>query len=233
MNLPLLLSQAGPSLSLPAMLAFGAIASPHCGLMCGTLSVQQARSCGSLDARQAMLWTHAGRVGGYAAAGSIAGWFGQTFVHALPAPWFGESVRAIGAAAVLILGMRMLLHAPRPATVHCHVPSPTGTAHWPVQARLLIQGSAWALIPCGLLYSVLLMSALSASAATGALLASAFALGGSPALGLVGWSGSRLNAGGGKRRLTGAWLVALGGVSLLVVLLGGHAGLPAWCMAHP
>jgi hypothetical protein len=215
------------------MLLLGAVASPHCGLMCGALSVQQARSSGALDARQAMLWTQAGRIGGYAAAGSIAGGLGQSFIHALPAPWFGEFVRTVGAVAVLILGMRMLLRTPQPALAHCHVPVPPGTVHWPIQARLLIQGSAWALIPCGLLYSVLLMSALSGSVGAGALLASAFAVGGSPALALIGWSGSRRTTGLSKRRLAGAWLTALGCVSLLVILLGGHAGLPAWCAANP
>lgn len=233
MNLPLLLTTAAPSLSLPAMLILGAAASPHCALMCGALSVQQSSSAAAFDRRQATLWTQAGRIGGYTLAGSIAGWFGQTFVHAMPAPWFGALVRAAGAVAVLVLGMRMLLRTPQPAMAHCHAPAPSGTAAWPVQARLLIQGGAWALIPCGLLYSVMLMSALSASIASGALLATAFALGGSPVLGLIGWSGSRRMPASRRRRFAGAWLMALGCASLLLILAGGHSGIPAWCTLQP
>lgn len=209
------------------MLMLGAIASPHCALMCGALGMQTALRSTALPARDAMLWMQAGRIIGYAAAGSLAGGLGLSLVHAMPPPWFGELVRALGAAAVLVLGLHLLLRAPLGAMAHCHRPSPSLAAHWPMRAGLLIRGSAWALVPCGLLYSVLLMSALSASVAYGALLAGAFALGGSPAL---GWIGSRSAAAHrDKRHRTGAWLVALGAVSLLVIVLGGHAGLPAWC----
>jgi sulfite exporter TauE/SafE len=151
----------------------------------------------------------------------------------MPAPWFGEFIRMLGAVTVLVLGMRMLLGAPQTAAVHCHVPTPAGTASWPVNARLLLQGSAWALIPCGLLYSVLLMSALSASPALGALLAMAFGLGGSPALALIGWSGSRTTTLRNKRRWAGASLMALGTASLIAILISTHGSLPAWCAMNP
>jgi sulfite exporter TauE/SafE len=129
--------------------------------------------------------------------------------------------------------MRMLLFSPQTAAVHCHIPTPSGTASWPLHARLFLQGAAWALIPCGLLYSVLLMSALSASPVFGALLAMAFASGGSPLLAVIGWKGSRMAGSGNRRRWAGGWLTALGSVSLMVVLLGTHSSPLAWCAINP
>jgi sulfite exporter TauE/SafE len=155
--------------------------------------------------------------------------FGQTFIHSLPSPLIGEIVRTMAAVAAMIMGIRMVWSAPQPAVAHCHMPQPRGTAQWPLQMRLFAQGTAWALIPCGLLYSVLLMAALSASTATGGLLALAFALGGSPVLTMIGWNAARHTGSQNRRRAAGAWLIALGSASLIAIVIGGHTGVAAWC----
>ena len=233
MNIADLVSHPGISLSVPAMFALGAIVSPHCGLMCGALSVRQARSEHLLGSHEAVLWTQAGRIAGYAVAGGASGMIGQSFIHWLPSPWIGETVRALAATAAMILGMHMVCRVPQHAVAHCRMPQTRRTAQWPLPMRLFVQGTAWALIPCSLLYSVLLMAAFSASAISGALLASAFALGGSPVLAVIGWSAARRADATHRHRLAGAWLLLLGTVSLIAILLGGHDSLAGWCALNP
>jgi sulfite exporter TauE/SafE len=232
MSLPALLLPHSWALGAPALLALGAAASPHCALMCGALSMQQAGATHSLRTREALLWTQGGRITGYAIAGALAGVLGQSLLHELPAPWVGEAARAMAAVATIAMGVWIIWHLRRPALPCCRPPMTFLRSRWPLRLRLFLQGSAWALIPCGLLYSVLLLSAFSATAVSGALLAAAFALGGSPVLMAIGWSGSRAGSRLIGGRLAGAWLIGFGVVGLLTVLWNAPATLPGWCTLH-
>gem|GEM_PF-4869485 len=90
-----------------------------------------------------------------------------------------QSVWALAHVAVMAWGLLMLLHARQPvwlemagrsvwAKVRPWIAAPGGT---------LAAGCAWALMPCGLLYSAALLAALGGSAAHGALIMAAFASG--------------------------------------------------------
>ncbi|KPF52809.1 hypothetical protein D621_10825 [beta proteobacterium AAP51] len=63
--------------------------------------------------------------------------------------------------------------------------------------RALVAGSLWAVWPCGLLQSALLVAALGSSPATGALAMAAFALASAPGLVLGPWTWQRLMRGSG------------------------------------
>ena len=79
-------------------------------------------------------------------------------------------------------------------------------------------GSLWALMPCGLLYSALLMASLSASALDGALIMALFALGTSVSLTAGPWLLLRLRGGA-----SGAWAIRLAGLALI-----GTSGWALW-----
>lgn len=102
-----------------------------------------------------------------------------------------------------------------------------GRGGWGVAAAPAFLGLAWGLLPCGLLYSALLVAALSPGLWHGAGVMALFALGSS--LGL--WFGSRL-----WRRLGrgGSWIMRLAGAVLLASSLwalwaGLVLGTAPWC----
>ncbi len=211
-------------LSAPALLLAGTAASVHCVAMCGALSAQQSRAAGELPMLKALALLHGGRVLGYAALGALAGGIGQGLLRHLPDPSFGRALQMLAAALLIVIGTRLLLQ--KPALAACCIPA--------VQARrtvaplgVLLRGFAWAAVPCGLLYSVLLLAALSGSPFDGALLAGAFALGGTPLLAVVGWR-SRTAA---PRRRAGWWLIAIGLLSLATTVFMPSDALRNWCAA--
>ncbi|MDP3293998.1 MAG: sulfite exporter TauE/SafE family protein, partial [Nevskia sp.] len=179
----------GAVLTAPAMLLAGTAASVHCAAMCGALSAHQTRAAsGGLPLPAALAWLHGGRVLGYGLLGAATGTVGQALLTHLPSPEYGRLIQS-GASLVLVaIGVRLLRKRPR--TPSC---CQGAMARKPGAGRLalLLRGLAWAAVPCGLLYSVLLLSALSGNGFDGGLLAAAFALGGTPLLAAIGWRSAR------------------------------------------
>jgi sulfite exporter TauE/SafE len=102
-------------------------------------------------------------------------------------------------------------------------------------AAPLVLGFVWALLPCGLLYSALMLAALSDSAWQGAQVMAAFAIGGGGALVLVSWGLRRWKPGAaglaawghGGVRLAGLGLAASSGTALWLGLVHNQA---PWCV---
>ena len=94
----------------------------------------------------------------------------------------------------------------------------------------LLVGVLWALMPCGLLYSALMVAALTSSATDGALTMALFALGSSVSLWAGPWLWLRLQTLG-----DGAWGMRLAGLALFAVSAWGlwmglvHEQAP-WCV---
>jgi len=94
----------------------------------------------------------------------------------------------------------------------------------------LVVGGLWALMPCGLLYSALMVAALTSHAADGALTMALFALGSSVSLWAGPWLWLRLQTLG-----DGAWGMRLAGLALFAVSAWGlwmglvHDQAP-WCV---
>ncbi len=221
----------GSVLSAPALFLAGSAASVHCALMCGAVSAHHARAARPLPLTQSLAWIHCGRVLGYAAFGVLAGAAGQAIVLHLPNASTGRLLQGGAALVLVLIGLRMVV-SPRLAPACCQIPTKQPFKHWPLRLELLIRGLLWAAIPCGLLYSVLLLCALSGDFVTGGLLAGAFALGGAPLLAIVGWRGAR----GGSalsRQGTGWWLIALGLAGLAAILVMPSIGGTAWCGFSP
>lgn len=208
-------------LSVPALLLAGGAASIHCVAMCGAVSARQAQAAPHLPPLQALALLHAGRVFGYALLGALAGAIGQALLRHLPDPSFGRTLQALAAVLLIVAGVRRLQTPTMPICCRSASPRPPSRS----SVLMVLRGSAWAAVPCGLLYSVLLLAALSGTPADGALLTGAFALGGTPLLALVGWRSRRR----WPHRHAGAWLIAIGVLSFATTVLIPSDPLRSWC----
>ncbi|WP_319004824.1 sulfite exporter TauE/SafE family protein [Hydrogenophaga taeniospiralis] len=208
-------------------LFMGLAGGPHCVAMCGAACAGIGRAAGERSTRA--LWTfQLSRMVGYAlfgafAAGSVQGlaWLG-TNTTAIRPVW---TMFHVGA---LVLGAVLIWQARQPAWIEN-----LGQTVWrkarPVLTTLgqrapVVLGVAWALMPCGLLYSALLVASLSANALEGAAIMALFSLGTSVSLTAAPWLLLRLR--GGR---SGAWGIRLAGLALAAT-----SGWALWMgITHP
>jgi hypothetical protein len=215
-------------------MAVAPAAGPQAGGAAGArTAIAAATGTAGTAARAA--WFHLARLAGYALAGATAAlamdrlaWLTQQSAALRPA-WTLLHV------AMLAWGVLMALQARQPAWVER-----AGRTVW---ARLgpvvrapggaAAAGLAWALMPCGLLYSALLVAALGGGAVQGAAAMAAFGLGGG--LWLVGgsWAWRRLRSRMDAVRAT--WGTRIAGV-LLAAVAGwalwmdtAHRAAELWC----
>lgn len=219
-----------PVLTAPAFFLAGSASSLHCSLMCGGYALQKSATA-RLRPAPALLYLHAGRIAGYAALGGASAVAGRTLLHALPTGWV-EAVPLATSAVAITAGLWMLLRD-RQASACCAAPAlRPSSRRWPEPLQLLLRGAVWSLLPCGLLYSMLLLAAFSRSIASGAILAAAFAAGGAPMLMTVSLLSAhprfRANV---ARRLAGIWLIAVGCAGLMFQL-GGRAAFGWLCLGR-
>lgn len=196
-------------------LVMGVVGGPHCVVMCGAACAGIARAAEPRSARA--LWAfQCSRLIGYSTIGAIAGgtvqglsWLGQ-HTQVLRPVWTLMHV------AALLLGLLLLWQARQPALVDAW-----GQYVWrrmrPVMNRLgprapWLLGAGWALMPCGLLYSALLVASLTADALQGALTMAAFALGTMLSLVSAPWLLLKL-----KDLRSGGWGIRLAGLVLVVI----------------
>ena len=164
----------------------GLVGGPHCVAMCGAACGGVIRGVGAAPA--AGMWTfQGGRLVGYALAGGVAGLAVQGFAWLASHSAALQPVWTLFHLAVLLWGLVLLAQARQPAWVES-----AGRTVWskvrPMAQRpggLLATGALWALMPCGLLYSALLVAALSGGPLEGALCMALFAIGSGISLGLA------------------------------------------------
>lgn len=192
-------------------LLMGLAGGPHCAAMCGTacaaLVRSQPRRVALVPARARLpapgLWQfHAGRLLGYSAAGAVAaqavqgfGWLaGQTaamrplwtFFHLLVLGW---------GLALLVLARQPEWASAAGRRIWSRVRPWAGT-----HGGVLTAGALWALMPCGLLYSALLVASLSGGPLDGALSMALFAAGSALSLALAPALLLRLRNAGNRMR---------------------------------
>lgn len=193
-------------------LFMGLVGGPHCVAMCGAACAGISRAAG--DRSKQALWSfQISRMVGYAllgafAAGSVQGLavLGSHTIAIRP-------VWSMFHAGVFLLGLALLWRARQPAWID-HLGQSLWRKTRPVLARLgprasLVLGLAWALMPCGLLYSALLVASLTAHVVEGAAVMALFSLGTSISLTLAPWLLLRLRSG-----QSGAWAIRLAGLAL-------------------
>ncbi len=220
------------SLALTALL-MGFAGGPHCVAMCGAACAGIGRSAGS---RQSAMWAfQAGRVLGYSVLGALAaasmqglGWL-TTQSAALRPVW------TLFHVATMLLGILLLYSAQQPVWIEA-----AGKKVW-AQMRVLVArwgrgaplviGAFWAFLPCGLLYSALLVATLTGSALQGAAVMALFALGTSVSMMAGPWLWLKL---AGRGRGNGQWGVRLAGLALAVssfwaLWMGFAHDAAPWC----
>jgi sulfite exporter TauE/SafE len=213
-------------------LFMGLVGGPHCVAMCGAACAGIGRAAGERSTSALMTFQFS-RMLGYAlfgalAAGSVQGlaWLGTNTAVLRP-------VWTMFHVAALLLGGVLLWQARQPAWIETLAQNVWRRAR-PVLGRLgprapLVLGAGWALMPCGLLYSALLVASLSANAMEGAVIMALFALGTSVSLTAAPWLMLRLR---GAR--SGAWAIRLAGLALALtsgwaIWMGITQPTGLWC----
>ena len=214
-------------------LVMGLAGGPHCIAMCGAACAGIGQAAAPRST-QAISMFQLGRLAGYSALGALAaatmqglGWL--TIQSAALRP-----VWTMVHVAAMLLGLMLLIQARQPLWLE------TGARRVWARVRSATQsmglaaplglGVAWALMPCGLLYSALLVATLAGSVAGGALVMALFALGSGVSLWLGPWLLLRLGRGGRD-----AWGMRIAGLALLLTAAWGlwmglaHEQAP-WCV---
>ena len=178
-------------------LLMGLAGAPHCAAMCGAAHGAIAQQGGRARFTETMLALQAGRLASYAVAGALvaASVVGLAALHeAAPLVRPLWTLAHVGAVA---LGLWLLCTARAPAWLSVNsrpgrVLLDSRPIHvfrtLPSTARAGIVGACWAVVPCGLLQSTLLVAALASGPLQGAAVMAAFSV--ASAVGL--WLGPRL-----------------------------------------
>ena len=192
----------------------GLAGGPHCIAMCGAACAGIGRTAGERST-SAMGLFQLGRIVGYSTLGAVAaaslqgiGWM-TTQSAAIRPVWTLFHVAAV------VVGLLLLVQARQPVWLEQGARR-VWTAVRGFQQRRgrsapLILGALWAFMPCGLLYSALMVAALAGSVAGGAVTMAVFALGSSLSLMLGPWLLLRLPAG-----IRGEWGMRLAGLALML-----------------
>jgi sulfite exporter TauE/SafE len=204
------------SLALTALI-MGLAGGPHCVAMCGAACAGMGQVAG-VHQNRALLSFQVGRWLGYSLMGGLAalsvqalGWLTVESAALRPA-WSMLHVAAV------VLGLLLVWQAKQPVWL-----DQSAQQLWGKIRRFkgnsvkgnsgkfapLVVGVLWAFMPCGLLYSALMVAALTGNVLDGALAMACFALGSGVSLGLAPWLLLKLKSIG-----DGAWGIRLAGLAL-------------------
>lgn len=185
-----------PSLWWAALIA-GLLGGGHCVGMCGGIvsSLTMALPPGRRQPRQItgmLLGYNLGRISSYIIAGLIAGSLGQL----LGQSWMGLAMGLRALAAVMLILMALYIGRWWSGLIHIEMLGkglwrkiePLGRRLFPVRhgGQAFLLGSLWGWLPCGLVYSMLIMALSSGSGLYGALIMLAFGIGTLPTLMVTG-----------------------------------------------
>jgi sulfite exporter TauE/SafE len=225
---------------LATALLMGLAGGPHCVAMCGAAcAALGSAKPGQVTGTRAMWLFQLGRLAGYSALGAFAavsmqglGWLSVQSAALRP-------VWSLLHVAAALLGMMLLVQGRQPLWLELGARRVwtrmrvylTGTGRVAGLTAPLALGTVWALLPCGLLYSALLVAALSADAAQGAGVMALFALGSGLSLMAGPWLWLRLRGPG-----SGQWAVRLAGAALLAssawaLWMGLVHDAAPWCVS--
>ena len=225
-----------------AGLAAGLAGGLHCAAMCG--GIVTALSCGRSNAAgwPLTLASHAGRIGSYMAAGTLAGTAGSAALLLRGLMPVQSGLYLLANLAMVALGLyllglpRALAFIERPGRrIWAHV-HPLMRPLLPANTlpRALGLGALWGWMPCGLVYSALALALLAGDGVSGALVMLAFGLGTLPHLLTAGWMLRRLSGQQQKWMRRGMAIVVLGMATLglwRLLVPGAMAINPFFCFA--
>lgn len=221
-------------------LVMGLVGGPHCVAMCGAACAGIGQAAGDRKS-PAILSFQLGRVIGYSALGALSaasmqglGWL--TIQSAALRP-----VWTMFHLAALLLGLMLLLRAQQPVWLET-----AGRRIWAhakafgagATGAPVLLGMLWAFLPCGLLYSALLVAAMSGGPWDGAAVMALFALGTSVTMSAAPWLWLKLRGNGVAAGGSGAWGVRLAGLALALssgwaLWMGLVNNTAPWCVTPP
>ena len=220
----------------------GLAGGPHCVAMCGAASAAVIRivpiapvAQGGLPVLAAPAAFHLGRMASYATAGAIAAASveslaqASTQVAALRPLWVLLHVFVFAWGAMLAATGRQPLWALRAGRLLESRLRPLAGGTW---LGVLATGLLWVALPCGLLYSALMLAGLGNGPLQGAGLMTLFAAGSGLSLLLGPWLWRQLRwSGGGPRQAWGARTAGLLLAAVALQALWSDLGrqIEAWC----
>lgn len=229
-------------LSFLAALLLGLVASGHCVLMCGGISgalgIVTAKDRRGGARGGLLIGYQAGRIASYALAGGLIGGIGGGIVGLLDDDGVRAALRAASAAALLLSALVILGRLRDPGDIIGRRLwlrlAPLGRRLMPISTfpRAFAFGMVWGWMPCGFVYTVLLIAAVSADPLQASTTMAAFGIGTLPAMLATGWGAPRLMAWSGRRNVRRAAGVALIACATLVMsgpwLVAQVPGLHGW-----
>jgi sulfite exporter TauE/SafE len=207
-------------------LLMGLAGGPHCAAMCGAACAGLGRLAGpgAAWAWQGQLQLQAGRLAGYSLAGALAAWAADNLAWLAGQSAALQPLWTLFHVAVLVWGGMLLVLARQPLWVDglgrklwARLRAPAGRP-----GGVFVLGAAWAFMPCGLLYSALLVAALSGGPLSGALCMALFAAGSAITLLAGPWLWLRLQAWRNPARKE--WGMRAAGAALV--------GVALWALLH-
>lgn len=211
----------------------GLLGSAHCFGMCAGISGLFAVNAGAASLRRDMpmaVTYNLGRVLSYAFLGAIVALLGQSVVDAIPD--LAAPVRLASGILIVIVGLqvafnwRVLAPVEKAGARIWNRIAPAAKRLLPVTSipKALGLGLLWGWLPCGLVYSVLLLAATTANPANGAAVMLAFGAGTMPAMVATGISASRLAGFMSRRRFGAGLLIIVLGLATLAMPIASLSG---------
>ena len=210
-------------------LLMGLAGGPHCVAICGAACTSFTQSP---EKPHAIKLYHLGRLCGYATLGGIATFAIQSIAWLSNYSSILHPLWTFFHVLVFFWGLLLLVYARQPIWV-----DQAGRKIWQHVKKLsLIQGGhfyigmLWALMPCGLLYSALIIASFNGNPLGGALSMAAFAIGSSVSLFFAPWLWLKLKTNLVEpygMRLAGA---LLSGASAWAIWMELSHNTKVWCM---
>jgi len=220
------------SLALTA-LVMGLAGGPHCVAMCGAACAGIGQVSGTRQ-NAALLSFQAGRWLGYSLMGGLAAFSVQALGWLTVESAALRPVWSMLHVAAAVLGLLLIWQAKQPVWL-----DQSAQNLWAKIRQLnsnlgkvapIGVGVFWAFMPCGLLYSALMVAALTGNVLEGAITMACFALGSGVSLGFAPWMLLKLKSLG-----DGAWGIRVAGLALVLtsswaLWMGLAHNQAPWCV---
>lgn len=208
----------------------GLLGAGHCFGMCGGIAAGLGAMTRGRAAWRAALVFNLSRVCSYTLLGALAAGLVGLSGEAIRLPGWGRALRMLTALLILLVGLRLLLSWDALAFLEKAgarlwrrvAPLAAGAARVPGLSGRALLGLCWGLLPCGLVYTLLLTAASTGQAIPGAAVMLAFGMGTLPALlGLTLWAPTLAGLVQERRyrQLAGAGMVLLSGWAMWLAWL--------------
>lgn len=228
-----------PTLGMAAAFVAGLTGSAHCLAMCGGMAgaLGMRARAQSASTRQALLHSilyHLGRASGYAAIGALAGLAGALGWRALEVSRAETAARVASGLLLVLIALRLLVRWNALQGIEklgarlwrSIQPVARRRAQRPGNLSSFVLGVLWGWLPCGLVYSILLLAAASANPLHGAAVMAMFGLGTLPAMLMGTLAAPSLRGLASRpwtRQASGLLLLSCGAWMMAVPLLTSHA----------